>query len=338
MKRVVPVSDMHEDYLSLDSGRQLRGACAITVILHHLAQRCDDGLVIHAFDNAGVLAVAVFFFLSGYGLQKSHIQKADYSKHFLLRRLPGILLPYAIVTCLFWGMYALNGTFYDLLDIVMSMLHGKPIVLFSWYILSILLFYIVYALLMKIFRKRYWGLILGACLWHVLYILICMKMHFNVCWYNASSLFILGMLWATYEPKMNAVCSRYYLWLAPVVWISFLLLFIFNDAIASWTSIKGTLLLLSVVYALLFVPAILLFTMKFKIGNRVLSYLGKISLELYLVQGLLIVGLRSRMLHIPSDTLWACMTVAGSVLLAAGLNALTGLFLKKYRQWLRAWL
>ena len=72
---------------------------------------------------------------------------------FLLRRLPGILLPYAIVTRLFWGMYALNGTFYDFLDIVMSMIHGKPIVLFLWYILSILLFYVVYALLN-----------LGACL------------------------------------------------------------------------------------------------------------------------------------------------------------------------------
>lgn len=44
-------------------------------------------------------------------------------------------------------MYALNGTFYDFLDIVMSMVHGKPIVLFLWYILSILLFYVVYALL-----------------------------------------------------------------------------------------------------------------------------------------------------------------------------------------------
>ncbi len=79
-KAVRPLSGFNEDYLSLDTGKALRGFFALVVVFHHLAQQTETGLLFHRFTHAGYLCVAVFFFLSGYGLQRSHMNSPRYSR------------------------------------------------------------------------------------------------------------------------------------------------------------------------------------------------------------------------------------------------------------------
>ena len=73
-----PLSSINsKDYLSLATCKSYRGLFAIVVILHHLAQRTETGILFRIFTSMGSLAVAFFFFLSGYGLQKSYIIKSE---------------------------------------------------------------------------------------------------------------------------------------------------------------------------------------------------------------------------------------------------------------------
>ena len=63
----------HDDFMSLEVTKSLRGLAAIGVILHHISQealfqQCKE---LSFFVNAGYFFVAIFFFCSGYGLYKS---------------------------------------------------------------------------------------------------------------------------------------------------------------------------------------------------------------------------------------------------------------------------
>ena len=56
-----------------------RGFFALLVILHHMAQRVTEAGLLHMYIDIGYLAVAGFFFYSGYGLMKKGIgQKKGY--------------------------------------------------------------------------------------------------------------------------------------------------------------------------------------------------------------------------------------------------------------------
>ena len=91
---------------------------------------------------------------------------------------------------------------------------------------------------------------------------------------------------------------------------------------------------LTMICAVLFVLSVLTFTMKFEIGNPVLDFLGKCSLEIYLVQGLFIQGLRSNTVYIQNEALWCLLVIVGSIALGAVLNYLLGIPLKKYKKWI----
>lgn len=332
MKPVVPLASFNSNYNSIITGKNLRGLLAITVIFHHLAQRTTGGLLFHQFTRVGFLAVAMFFFFSGYGLQKSYIASREYRKHFLFHRIPPVLFPYVIVTALFWIMYAIGGRFLSVKEIILAIINGSPIVSHSWYIINILIFYIVFWLLMNLFGSNYNGMIIGACVWYVLYAAFCIKMGYGSWWYNASQLLIVGMFWATYEGKIEYYAKKHYKVLAPLVFGTFFVLFLFRGKLANDIGIKGLSLILTMICAVLFALSVLLFTMKFEIGNPALAFLGKNSLEIYLVQGLFMTGLRNNTIYIQNEALWSLLTVFGSVALGTVLNYLLGFPLKKHKK------
>ncbi len=80
--------------------------------------------------------------------------------------------------------------------------------------------------------------------------------------------------------------------------------------------------LLAGIIAVLFVLNILLFSMKVRIGNRILDFFGSISLEMYLTQGLFIDCLRGASLYLESDLLYSLLVFTGTVLSGAALHFL----------------
>lgn len=286
---VKPVKAMiDKEYLSLNKCNSLRGISAITIVLHHVAINLKVGGIFHLFTKVGFFVVCIFFFLSGYGLQKSNIVKDDYRKNFLRKRIPQVLIPYIVVNFFFLGMYTILGSKYSFGDIVTGIASGTTIVPYSWYIICILLFYIAYWLLMTIFKKNYVGIIVGAIIYYVLYVAFCILMGYGNWWYNSTILLIVGMIWATYEDRITKFISDHYLFVLCLI----ILIFCMYEVCDA--KIKGVGKLAAVIGS---VPGIcttlliVLIMMKVHFGNSITNKLGSISFEIYMLQGVMIESL-----------------------------------------------
>ena len=331
IERVKPSGSWNTDgYLSISSGKDYRGFFALVVLFNHLAQHTDPGTIFHYMAFSGPPAVAVFFFLSGYGLQKSYITKGkDYRRGFFLKRIPSVLIPYIIITLIYWAVMAVYGLSFSFTDIIGYIVKGKPVATYSWYILTILAFYIFYGLLMYICGDRHLIMIAGAVLWCIAYALFCMKMSYGQWWYNSSHLLAVGMIWATYEEKIKETVKGIYMFLTPALWISFIMFFYVGYRFTGLPDSEGITLLLALISNLLFVTGFILLCLKLKVGNRILCFLGGISLEIYITQGLFMFLFRNSDLYIGNDLLWCIAVMAGTVAFSFVLHAFFRMILRK---------
>ena len=308
--------NLNSEYLSKESGNALKGLFALLVILHHLAQRTNDGLMFRLYDLMGYLAVAVFFFLSGYGLQKQYLINKNYQKGFLPKKIGTVLIPYILITIPYWLLYNAQGTTYTLKDIFLLFRQGETIVKFSWYIITIFLFYVAFWALMNICKNRHNLMIIGAAIYFALYVIICRKLGYDSYWYKTTHLLIIGMIWATYEDEIITIIKKKHRLLSMIINILFLFLFCFKGSLSKAIKISEISTILESITATFFVLSIVLFSSKRKIGNPILNYLGKISMEIYLIHGLFILQLRSQVLYIYNDFLYAMFVMVGSIVFA----------------------
>jgi membrane-bound acyltransferase YfiQ involved in biofilm formation len=58
----------NNEFLSKSSTDCIRGICIVVIILHHIAQRMLNPVLLKPYEHFGYLSVSIFFFLSGYGL------------------------------------------------------------------------------------------------------------------------------------------------------------------------------------------------------------------------------------------------------------------------------
>ena len=118
-----------------------------------------------------------------------------------------------------------------------------------------------------------------------MWVLLRRYLNYGGWWSNYIFSLPLGMAWALYKEKIDNIVHRFY-------WI--LLLFFFLMFIVSWRcSFNDTILYYlfnhggDIYRQSIFFPiTVMLICMKFKIGNKALEHLGKISLETYIFHGL----------------------------------------------------
>ena len=77
---------------------RFRGFFALLVILHHMTQRVNAKGLMWIYFDAGFLAVAMFFFYSGFGLMKKGISQR---RGFFRKRLPKLLIPYVVMMAVY---------------------------------------------------------------------------------------------------------------------------------------------------------------------------------------------------------------------------------------------
>lgn len=306
------VKGIREDCLSRDSTDALRGVLALGIILVHIAQYCPGGAMFALAEKTGYLLVAGFFFLSGFSLQKQHMTQKNYCKGFLKKRLLGVLLPYLVVTALYWSFYHLLGHRYTLWDVLRMFAEGKPIVSFSWYIPAVLTFYLAFWGLMQLCKNSYPTMVLGGAVWFAVYCVVCLGLRFGQWWYISAFPAVLGMAWAVHQKALEEILKkRYFAVLLPV-----------SAAFAGVIILENYLHLgalnavLKALAATLFVAGAVLLLYKIRVGNPVLRVLGQMSMELYLMQGLAIMVPRSRWIYIENPLLYGLLILVLAVIFA----------------------
>lgn len=312
----------NEAYLSLNAGQNYRGAFALAVLLHHLAQKTSGGIIMRYMSNAGCYTAAFFFFLSGYGLQKSNLRGENYKKGFLIHRLPKIVIPYAVATAAFWALRFALGKHYSLKNVLDGILTGNPIDAYSWYVIVIIEFYIVFWLLMVVSGKKKLPVIAGEALWYFAFMLYCRKMKLGGWWYTSAHLLVVGSIWASYEEQILKLRNKLYWPLLAFSWLGFILTCFFPDALMSIISFRGMGAVLILLAPVFFTVALTLTCMKLKIGNPVTKFIGEISLEFYLAQGFAIWAFRNTHVYISNELLWCIAVFAATTVLAFVLHSI----------------
>lgn len=309
-----------DGYLSIEKGRSFRGILALTVVCHHLADKTGDSSLFHVFAFLGFLPVAYFFFLSGYGLQKSYAGKPGYRASILKKRIPSVFVPYLFVTLLYWLLSAVEGAPYSVGEVLRSFAVGDPIARFTWYIVFILLLYVGFYLMSALYR----GNQTCGVVWHMAFllalVLLFRKLGFSGYWYNSCLTYLLGILWAMKEERWLGFVRKHY-WLTagllvPAFGAVFLATMVLVDA--SWV------LVLYWLSGILFTAVCLLLQMKVTFGNRLLKALGDCSMEIYMLHGLFINLYRGNRIYMENPAHWSAAVLVSTCLGAWGLHILFG--------------
>lgn len=139
--------------------------------------------------DVGYACVAVFFFLSGYGLELSLARKPGYMRNFLHRRVLGLMVRYWIVMAL--------------ISLIVFLMHQSPQQLLNdfteafgvplWYITELVAFYLVFYLTAVIADRR---IAIAAMAAACVFVMLVLWYRFGTDLYFKSGIcFVLGAAW-----------------------------------------------------------------------------------------------------------------------------------------------
>ncbi len=327
--KIAPKGSFHDGFLSLTQTKALQGFAAICVVFHHIAQNtCAPWLardiIIHGlepFVPIGYLMVALFFFCSGYGLLKSYKTKENYLKDFFIRRAlrPVVILAITDAILLFLMAFFPEKFFENATILIPTPFNmGGAILLneYSWFIYALLIMYVAFWLSFRVFSKRRIA-ILFVCIATLGYIAFCDWWMYGNWWYNSILLFPIGLLFAEYEGKIIPFIQKKYRLMLLVTLILFPLCFFGGEY---FPYLRGALfipyqyftehwliLIAQILAAVSFLFLLILVGMKVQLGNKILSFLGTITAELYLIHILFL-----KMIGTPADDVkfWTIQNLA----------------------------
>ncbi|MCR5301042.1 MAG: acyltransferase [Lachnospiraceae bacterium] len=234
----------HEDYLSNDVIKYVRGIAAVGVIVHHISleELFKQTGELTVFQDAGYLFVALFFFSSGYGLLKNLDTNKDYLNGFLRRRLPVVLVPY-YVSVLFYAIYIIAvNEHLEPLQWVTNIIGITMMNVDAWYPIVLAILYAAFYLIFKRDGSRIRKFVYIYLIILAMGIFFCLEGHFlwwagsepnwwmnpdnpetelwymqdkvfwftGEWWVNSQIAFLFGMIYETYEEKISGFFRKNY--------------------------------------------------------------------------------------------------------------------------------
>ena len=259
----------------------LKGFFALLIIIHHIGCQFDFGDISYFNAKMGGVGVAVFFLLSAYGILKS-CEKHDYNylTRLVFVKLLKLYLFQVAVNFFYYLILTPAGSTTDLLIRILNLdvFFGLGRINdFSWFITTILLCYLGIALsliIMKLFKIKKRKLFLGlSVIATTLIIGFCFYKFLVSNFYHRCIIgFIVGATLFIFEEKLIKLLSNKTVYVC--LFIPLTLLSIFS------------LIWLNEETSALFVCLLLITAFKYvSLGeNKIGSFLGKISLSIYLMQ------------------------------------------------------
>jgi peptidoglycan/LPS O-acetylase OafA/YrhL len=297
----------------------LKGILAIGIVLHHLALKTSTIWVLDKFITLGAPIVSIFFFISGYGLLTSLLKKREYYfQNFFSKRFIKLLIPFFISIIIFQICNFYKNSNINIISIFQNLfLDGDTFNLlpYSWYVFVISILYLIFyftfrnnkiELIERVFLTLFFSIVL---------IFAFKLMHFQTYWFITILSFSLGLFCKLFEEQIEKmiICSNYF-----------------------WVILLNVLLLIKIFGGYHFVSMCLyplfIYLMLKKVyipNNKILLLLGKISYEVYLIQGISIIFLRSELFYIKNDYLYIITTVLITVVLAFLINTASSIIIKK---------
>ena len=199
-------------YIRLSSKRELcdwvKYLAALAVVNGHLFLFGPyDGEFIR-FMNIGSCCVALFFFLSGYGLMCSYAAKgASYLRSFFRHRVGRLVVPLIVAYAVTLPVYYMVKGPVDWRLVITTLPWGGPYLRYSWFVTEIMAVYALFYLAMKlkgeINRKV---LILSLLVFALMAALFALRL--PVWWIISLPGFVMGLIFQRYEDLFSRYFSK----------------------------------------------------------------------------------------------------------------------------------
>ena len=158
--RRAKVGAFNQDFMSLEATKNLQGLAALGVICHHLSQPASNSAPMAAlgqmqiFREIGFLFVAIFFFVSGYGLLKSLDTKPGYLNGFLRRRCLPIVICFYVMNVFYIAWHLLLGTNMSASQWICKVTGVALLNDNAWFVPVILIQYLAFYVIFKNVKSR----------------------------------------------------------------------------------------------------------------------------------------------------------------------------------------
>lgn len=284
MKLCFRKNRIHEDYLSKPCADSVKGIFVLMVLNGHLSQYITLGSsvldmpYILVEDWIAQCIVAPFLFCSGYGIFYSFVNKQGlrYIKGMPRKRVLPTLVHFDIALVLFLVMNLILGIKYPPIEYITALVGWNSVGNSTWFIYATLCMYVIVYLAGHISWKLkdkekqlncFSALIL---LGTVAYILIMMNFKQQV-YYNTILCFPVGVIYGRFKEKIDNHMKKLSVWLIVAVALACVYLF---------SLVYGTYYWRAPIFAVL----VCTITMRFRICNPILRWLGEHIFEIYILQ------------------------------------------------------
>ena len=312
--------EFFDDYFSVSQTLSIKGMCAVFILLSHICMYlADTYFTLYAFKYMGAIMVAGFFFVSGYGLQYGLMNKSDYLKGFFSKRMLSIAVPFYIINI----FYIVTNNM-DFKNALIS-LTGFNL----WFVMAIAIFYIGFYLCGKIFSVKRQPVAMTVFV--ILYIIIMNLFGLGLWWTNSCLAFAAGV-WVCYDKEaFTKFFQKQYFLKTLLMFIIFAISYIYYSHHNNDRTLP--VFIVTVINTTSFALLLPVISMKIQLGNRVLRFLGKMSLELYLTHALWITWLRMGFWYnlaptlLDRDSVYFACIITGTVVMSVLVHTVSGVIL-----------
>lgn len=133
-----------ENTIDINITTSIKGIAILLITISHIAGLGGTRI----FTPLGGIGVSIFLFFSGYGITLSAEKKGV--KCFWIKRIIGVYVPYVIIALLI----SITSYEYNLFDFFRSIVFVKSIVPYSWYLIYLSFWYLVFWLSFKYDKKQ----------------------------------------------------------------------------------------------------------------------------------------------------------------------------------------
>lgn len=327
--------EFDNNYLDFSNTKSLRGFLALLIIVHHFSGYFTSFSCLTFFNHIGYIIVALFFFLSGYGLYYGVKNKSNYLNSFLEKRLSSILLPFWFVNTVYLFVFLIMGEDISAVHYGLSYIGFFSIMQGSWYIWDQLIFYIVFYSVFKILKNS--SFIKQFLAFNVVFFTVLVVLYVvtkDDLYIRSSLAFPMGIFWCKYRKNIELFIRKNFVKKIIMVFVV-LIVSMFVKFIGEIKGIEIVSLLGNVSSSSVFVIFALFIFQKVSFKNSILNFFGGISLEMFMIHPLFL-KLFSKISFIHSHSLLMFILVLMSVILVAFyVNKIDNQMVKRYNQCIR---
>lgn len=347
----------NDEFMSLSQTKALQGFFAICIMFHHAAQKtCAPWLnprfIIHGLDvfvPIGYFFVGIFLFCSGYGLYKSYKVKKDYLNGFFARRILPVILSFYSTGLIFLAVRALMKEKMDVAQVIYYITGLQLSNPNAWFVIALPIFYFGFFLSFKYIKNEKVALFV-TCMVVFVYTLIGTIVDHNdwwmrgEWWYNSVHFFSIGLLFARHEKTIISKIKKRYLLYVILAFVSIFVFYIASEIAQGVFSYYGenfhadhkvlrrwACLFSQILASCAFVFFVFMMGLKVKIGNKVLNFMGTITLEFYLIHGIYVELFGYSFIDL-APSLYYIKNVALFVLVIVVLSLPSAVLLQKFHQ------